>query len=133
MKRVVIILMLFICTMAKAQNSNPFTEYIVYKIENERFNSKSDKLARKYAAKFVELYNSGNLLDVFSYDPIANTFSINMNNMPMNLKHYDWNGSSQPMKRNFWTGKLSLKTERDFNSLYAMWIIELIELSSNNL
>lgn len=132
MKRVVIMLLVFISTMVSAQNTNPFTEYIVYKIENERFSSNGEKLARKYAAKFVELYNSGKLMDVFSYDPLANTFSINMNNMPLKLKHYEWNGSSKPFKRNFWTGKLPLKTERDFNSLYAIWIIEFIKMSSNN-
>lgn len=56
MKRVVIMLLVFISTMVSAQNTNPFTEYIVYKIENERFSSNGEKLARKYAAKFVELY-----------------------------------------------------------------------------
>jgi len=131
MKRIVLMFIVFLSTMVTAQNTNPYTEFIVSKIENEGFNSKKDKLVRKYAAKFVDLYNSGKLLEVFTYDPLANTFSINMNRMPANLKSYEWNGSNEAFKRNIWTGKLTLKTERDFNSLFAIWTIEFIEISSD--
>lgn len=131
MKRIILMLIVFFSTLVSAQSTSPFTEFFIYKIEKEGFNSKNDRLARKYAAKFVELYNSGKLFEVFTYDQLANTFTINMNRMPANLKNYEWNGSSKDIKRNIWTGKLLIKTERDFNSLFAIWIIEFIKLSPN--
>lgn len=135
MKRIILLSLIYLTTFnfASAQNTNVFTDFIIQKINSESFSSEGEKLVRKYAAKFVDLYNSGTLYEAFSCDQLSQSYTIDYNKMPTNLRYFQWNGNNGEVKRNVW-GQYAGTTENYYNSIIASWVIEFIKSNpaSNN-
>ena len=107
-----------------AQNDNFYTDFIVGKITRDNFTENGEVLVRKYAAKFVELYQSGTLYEVFSTDALKNTYTIDFAKMPYKFRNYNWQGVK--VERNL-RGQFNGTTEEYYNSVLISFTIEFIQ------
>lgn len=110
-------------------------DFLSKKLSSTKFTAKGEALARESATNFMKLYNSGNFSDVFTSDPIANTYNVDTNKISdESLKNIDWSGSKDQLNKNIFgqysgqpdkSNKGELNSEKKkFNTLIASWIHE---------
>jgi hypothetical protein len=70
----------------KAINRMDYANFIADKIKNTKFTKAGLSLATQAAKKFDQLMQSGKFEEAYSFDPISNTYSIDANKLPDELK-----------------------------------------------
>ena len=51
-------------------------DFLVGKIQENKFTKKGEKQARDAAERFLKLYSSGNFNEVYSFNPLQETYTI---------------------------------------------------------
>ena len=101
-------------------------DFLVSKLNETKFTSKGEALAREAASNFIKLHDSGNFDEVYSIDPITKTYNVNVDKIKdESLKGIDWSGSKDAINKNIFgqfTG--SGDEKKKFNSLIASWVGE---------
>lgn len=120
-----------------------YEDFITKKLNETKFTSKGEGLARDVADRWVRLQKAGDLDKVYSYNPVKETYNVDLEKITdPTLKAYDWSGSKDEIQKNI-LGKFSGRADRSnvgeteaeakkFNTLIANWTNEYNTLQKSN-
>lgn len=110
-------------------------DFLVNKLNETKFTTKGERLARNAATQFLKLHDTGKFGEVYSFDPVQQTYSIDVGKIEDNsLKGLEWGGSKDAINRNVF-GQFSGVSDRStkgeinaeqkkYNTLISSWINE---------
>ena len=110
--------------------SNPFEEYIYQDLTSGALSKNSLDKVKPVAKQWSELYKyaetSGKPLEEFiKFDRIGETYEINTESLPEELKKYNWTGYKKKPSKNF-LGKYSINDEMSANDYYGSLFLKYI-------
>jgi hypothetical protein len=122
----------------KLKNGNTITpiqsveDFLDKKLENTKFTKKAlphaQKAAQKFRDLYKEFYNTPKFGEVYQYDKLSNKYTVNKEQLPEDLRGYNWEGTDKPVSKNI-LGQYSTGNEEESNSLIASW---LLDFETNN-
>lgn len=124
------------------QNTNPSLEdYLDQRLDELKVTKKAKPLIQKTARKFANLSSLKDFKDIYKYDKLTNTYTVDINRLPEEMRGEIWTGSKDDVDKNIfgqYTAKPDKSTknspfgaEKKMNSIVASLLNEYIELYPN--
>ena len=111
-------------------------DFFVRKLNETPFTSDALPYARNAASRFLALATLDNFEEVYSYNAINSSYTIQTSKLPYNMQEWEWGGSRNEIKRNA-LGQFTAKADKSnrgesnsidkkFNTLISAWFNEYL-------